>query len=431
MKKAKKMLALLVALAMIFTITQPITAYATTKNSQGFAGGSGTEDDPYLIVNKEQLNNVRNYLSSHFKLLFDIEFNYTDFAEGGDFYNEGAGFEPIGKKSDPFTGSFDGNYHTIKNLYINASSSSNNLYVGLFGYISGTIKNLGMIDIDFLGAASSSKSVYIGGITGGALKSTITNCYSTGRILGSAEGYGGVCAGGIVGNFDGGEPAQGEDPTSKSLIEKCYSFVNIKAPAGDSSGLGGIAGFCYSATISDCYTAGNLYSNTPTMTRIGGIVGGADNLDIKNCYNTGNIVSNQWGYKCGIAAGYGYRIQMLNCYYIDNVSKGISEGNDTAIKCTAEELAQQSTFVGFDFENVWKIDSDSDYAYPQLNTTPVIIPGDADGDEEVNSLDLLLVKKYLAQILTIGEINISAVDMDNNGIVNAKDLLLLKKNLQA
>ena len=137
MKNLKKMLALLISIAIIFTIVQPITTYAIT-DTQEFAGGSGVENDPYLIATKEQLNNVRNHLSAHFKLLFDIEFNNSDFAEGGAFYNEGAKFEPIGNFSDPFTGSFDGNYHTIKNLCINAYSSSDDLYAGVFGCISGS-----------------------------------------------------------------------------------------------------------------------------------------------------------------------------------------------------------------------------------------------------------------------------------------------------
>jgi len=56
-----------------------------------FAGGNGTEESPYMIADATQLNNVRNYLDSCFEVIADIEFTFADFAEGGAFYNGGAG----------------------------------------------------------------------------------------------------------------------------------------------------------------------------------------------------------------------------------------------------------------------------------------------------------------------------------------------------
>jgi len=93
----------------------------------------------------------------------------------GDLYNDpndatstgsNNGFSPIGNGSNKFTGSYDGDGHTISNLYIDRPSTN---YIGLFGYIySGAkIQNLGMVDVDVTGGN------YVGGLVG------FNNYYST------------------------------------------------------------------------------------------------------------------------------------------------------------------------------------------------------------------------------------------------------------
>ena len=89
---------------------------------QTYSGGSGTSGDPYQIATKADLK----YLSEnsgewgkYFKQKADINFDATDFQSGGDFYNSGSGFIPIGDGSTQFTGSYDGDGHTITGLFIN------------------------------------------------------------------------------------------------------------------------------------------------------------------------------------------------------------------------------------------------------------------------------------------------------------------------
>ena len=91
--KSRRFIAMLVAVMMVFA-TMPLTeitasAATSTGNTTEFAGGSGTVDDPYLILNKTNLNNVRNYPGSCFKLLCDITFSNDDFEADGAFYNNG------------------------------------------------------------------------------------------------------------------------------------------------------------------------------------------------------------------------------------------------------------------------------------------------------------------------------------------------------
>lgn len=191
--KGSQFIAMVLAVLMVFT-AMPLTAltvHATTAsgNTTEFAGGSGTADDPYLISTKEHLDNVRNYLTANFKMINDIEFADEDFAEGGAFYNNGSGWEPIRN----FSGIFDGNFYAISNLYINGDK-----YVGLFGVVSSTsaiIKNICLTDCSITGVTE------VGGICGRMAISTIyhmasskiINCYVSGNVVATDGSAGGIC----------------------------------------------------------------------------------------------------------------------------------------------------------------------------------------------------------------------------------------------
>lgn len=108
-----------------------------TTFAQFSGSGSGTESDPYLILNPIQLNQLRNYLNQngvYFKLMADI--NLSEFIE--EEYPS-VGWQPVGTSSAPFKGVLYGNGHTISGLWINRSSSDD---IGFFGKLSGTVNNL-------------------------------------------------------------------------------------------------------------------------------------------------------------------------------------------------------------------------------------------------------------------------------------------------
>ena len=111
MKRIKKGLAFFLA-TWIWMLALPVGTLSAMENTAEFLGGDGTEESPYLISNKTHLNNVRNHLDAHFLMVADIEFNEADFAQGGEFYNGGQGWEPIGMDSErSFSGLFDGGEH--------------------------------------------------------------------------------------------------------------------------------------------------------------------------------------------------------------------------------------------------------------------------------------------------------------------------------
>ena len=94
----------------------------------GFSGGSGTEQDPYVITNVTELQSMQNDLGAYYELGNDIDASDTQ------SWNGGEGFEPVG----PFTGSFDGRGYTIENFHIDRIDVR---YQGLFGFLDGAVVN--------------------------------------------------------------------------------------------------------------------------------------------------------------------------------------------------------------------------------------------------------------------------------------------------
>lgn len=160
--------------------------------AQEFAGGSGTEADPWQIETAEHLNNVRNYLGRDHNDKFFIQTANIDLTEatreGGEFWNEGEGWIPIGDSKNHFRGHYNGNSMEINGLYINRPEKR---YQGLFAYTyASTIKNLGVVNIDITADSR------IGGLAGTSwYGSAINSCYVSGSVTGN------YYIGGLVGNI--------------------------------------------------------------------------------------------------------------------------------------------------------------------------------------------------------------------------------------
>lgn len=330
----------------------------STENE--FAGGDGTEDNPYLISTMEHLDNVRKYPSAYFKLLKDISIISI------------SNWEPI----DLYSGNFDGNGHYIYGLRINVPEAENYSDFGLFGHVGDSvIKNLGVVDAEIsveVSGSNSDLSVSIGGIAGTINNTNIENCYFDGNITASASLIGendyataNVTAGGISGFVYG-----------SSVISECYNISNIKATANaessyDYSFVGGIAGNLSEGEIRNCYNTGNMYSDGYS----GGISGKTEGYEnnpmgkMINCYNIGEVSSTDY-YSGGISGAVYDSAE--NCYYLDNISKGTESGYGDMTCCTLEEMKQQETFEGFDFETVWTMEGEDKYLLPKLRRTHTI-----------------------------------------------------------
>lgn len=113
--------------------------------------GNGNQEDPYLILTCEGLQNIDNNLSANYELFLNLDCSDTR------NWNSGAGFEPLGTNTAPFTGYLNGKNKSITGLYIYRPSTEN---VGLFGYAQRNnlvVNDLTLVDanvtgLDFVGA---------------------------------------------------------------------------------------------------------------------------------------------------------------------------------------------------------------------------------------------------------------------------------------
>lgn len=326
----------------------------TQEFQSDFAGGSGTEDDPYLISTKYHLNNVRNYLSSNFKLVSNVEFTESDYIEGGDFYNSD-GWEPIGDDKNKFTGVFDGDGHSIIGLNITRAPRDR---VGMFGNNAGTIKNL-----HINGSISVNQAAYAGSIA--AYNSgTIIACSSEVDITLNAMLSYDAYAGGITAYNAG-------------TIEKCYNKGDVSGSTNRVSesdihvaGISGAGGV--NSSVRECYNLARIFASSSFRpgeyghyyghAYAGGIQ--ANSTDIKNCYNRGKVTANaaKESYAYAYAIG---STSVSMCYYLSGTGKGCNG----ATSLTDSEMRFSSNYKGFDFENIWIIwtmGGNEDYPYPLL-----------------------------------------------------------------
>jgi len=255
----KKNLTLVFMLIIVSTI-------GTSLMAQDYSGGSGTTGDPYQIANKTDLKYLSentNEWDNHYIQTANIVFVPEDFQTGGDFYNSGAGFIPIGNSLTRFTGTYNGDEHTIDNLFINRSSTDN---IGLFGKIkptttTTTVSNLGVINININGQNN------VGGLIGyNDAGSTVSNCYSTGEVVG------GQVVGGLMGD-------------NRATLGNCYSTASVSG----TKNCGGLVGYNRGATVSNCYSKGNVNRSSGSESNFAGFCGFNHTSTIENCYSTGSV----------------------------------------------------------------------------------------------------------------------------------------------
>ncbi len=295
-----------------FTATTPDTdnrgAYefetkAWTNAAEGFNGIGSTVNnmavgysDPVVIVGKPVANvsdlvGINNNIDSsgeHYVQVADIELG-DYLVDGGDGYNDGKGWVPIGCNNNRFTGSYHGNDYTISELFINRADEN---HLGLFGFTGPgvTLTNIALKNVDVTGRSR------IGGLVGYNYGGTISNSYTTGTVTGS--NYYESRAGGLVGWNNG-------TITNSHATGAVTGEYYVGGMAGQNNGIitnshaaGTIIGFTYvggmvgqnnGGTIANSYATGTVTGNNSTA---GGLVGWNDYGVITNSYATGTVTGN-------------------------------------------------------------------------------------------------------------------------------------------
>lgn len=308
----------LLALAALVWIAVPVSARAETDvwdgtTASGFAGGTGMENDPWLIENAEQLaylaqqvNKGKDYQRVHFRLVSDLDLS-------------GKEWTPIGTDGKIFWGGFDGGGHTITGMTITGDRD----YVGLFGECKNFTASSSYIKSVTVRGANISGHSFVGAIAGRG--ANISDCYSIENTICAFRCVGGVC-GSLIGNISG-----------------CYnsSSVSGNSIAGGIMGSASYEGNVGNGVVQYCYNIGAVTVRQQDSS-VGGITGAsADGYNISNCLNCGKITGN--GKKVGGIAGStdsNYMNFIGNCYYNSDLNNaGVGEGaNDKVIPLTTSQL---------------------------------------------------------------------------------------------
>lgn len=313
-----------------------------------FDGGKGTPENPYLISTAEQLDKLRNFSTSYFKMTRDIDLNVTP-------YNSGAGWMPIGDDSVQFRGGLDGNGYAIRGLKINNTAA---IPTGLFGRTQGAkIRNLQLTEVDITTTAPRT-----GGLAGYFFGGQVENISVQGRITSTTDKVGGL-AGILIadamhietnvvlkGNYDVGGIA-GMLEVGK-IIESSSSRGSVEATYVNAGGIVGNA--ITDSIIRNSYSL----SEVKASNNAGGIAGKAWGL-VEKCYSAGALLGD--ASKGGIAGG-GTGSTITDCYY-DSAATGVTNIAGGEPK-TPEDMKIQGTYVNWDFTNVWVITEGT--GYPEL-----------------------------------------------------------------
>ena len=240
---------------------------------------------------RDMVNAGRTFENRKVSLKNSINLNensvYSFDYENGTFSYTGA--EPenwvvIGNETNRFKGTFDGEYNTISNLYLDSNQYQ---YAGMFGINEGIIKNLILKNVYINNTYSVQDATYTGGVSG--------NCIGTIQNIGVEEGFikgynsvssshtlwyssrvGGI-SGSLVGNI--------KDSYNKSIVCGQTLYQNCKSVY-----VGGIVGIsAISSSIVNTYNCGKVYSNS-YLVFSGGIVGNMASGSIAASYSYGEIV---------------------------------------------------------------------------------------------------------------------------------------------
>ena len=320
----KKVLSLLLTLCLAMTFV-PMAAFAA--EAPLFGGGTGTQQDPWLITSQADLIALAEFLNSGNAETFDTEaagigncYGYY-FRQTADIDLTGVTWEPIGYSGGGyyFAGNYDGDGHTISNATSTGKNDANGFATaGIFGWVVfGSVENLHVKNANFVATGHNEYS-YVGGIAGVCYGSSIKNCSVVDSSLESRRDNNNNCAGSIVGYSTGGtfEKCAAENNQVKTM---CYGggFVG---EVDDTYGVG-------NSTFTNCYVAKcTVISETDDSQGTsfsGGFAGEMTDstLTLQNCYvyqTALSIAGNAVPQGTGVFAGNlwdGCTIVDTNCYF--------------------------------------------------------------------------------------------------------------------
>ena len=243
---------------------------------------------------------------------------------------------PIGADyNNAYTGIFDGNGKTITGLTVTTSDQ----YAGLFGYLSGTVKDVTLKEvkiesnndmsavggvagwsygnIEYCSVSGSvSGTTFAGGVVGSQWGGSITGCNSSATVKGV------IFAGGIAGETNSGASLTG-----------CYATgdVTVENDGTNNSHAGGVVGYNGGGTLTACYATGSVTGSGSGTIYVGGVTGSNNLGTLTACYHAKRNISGPDGTTGGVV-GRNFKGLMpyggiiTACYWGDNgQTQGIGE----------------------------------------------------------------------------------------------------------
>ena len=298
-----------------------------------FAGGSGTETDPFLISNGAELaklaidvDNSTTYEGKYFKLISNIDLS-------------GKKWNPIGGKAETtteiptsFCGNFDGAGFKVSGMTVDDYK----MYSGLFGAIfpssgSSVIKNLSVVDCAV--NITTGNDICFGTLVALAFNARIENVYTSGSVIievTTTEAFASV--GGITGT------------SINTIYNNCYNESNVAA-MGYLVCVGGISAQSSAATYNNCGNLGGVSmsisgehsENSTFILYAGGILGSSNEVtEIENCINKGSVNVYSSGYSCLVGIGgmlggaLDDTLNISGCINIGDIAYEVSAGDGDA-----------------------------------------------------------------------------------------------------
>ena len=325
----------------ITTLAQ-LDAVRHDRNGDGVptAAGASTYRAAFPDAFPEADSQLRCVLEcSGYELMADLDFDTDDDGDvdsDDTYWNNGAGWIPIGRSGSDFLTTFEGNGHTVRNLLIDRPSTN---YVGLFGYTDwkSDIRNVGLIQVDVEGRT------YVGSLVGNNL-GTITACYATGQVSGSTN------IGGLVGS-------------NYSSVRSSYAAARVSGR----SAVGGLVGRNLGTIIDASYATGEVSGRSS----VGGLVGYEDGNTIRASYATGRVSGET--YVGGLVGGLGS--STITASYWDTTTSGQTTGEHGTGQTTAQLQAPTgNTGIYADWD-------DDQWDFGEADEYPVLaVDFDGDGD---------------------------------------------------
>ena len=355
------------------------------QSTYKFAGGSGTETDPYLVATADQLNAIRQGLDKHYKLIADIDLsgwgNWTPIggtpAYGG---HRGDSANKAQHGADYFTGTIDGDGHVISGMQIVINEEKPYMFekgnTRFYGFIAAmssdkdtpTVRNLGIvnykIDVNYndLTGTTGGNYFFFGAIAGQSLTAHIENCWTSGgtmRFNTNKSDNLQIKVGGLIGE------------AHKVDITRCANASDIMMTccnvSGNSFTAGGIIGQGIQADITECFNSGDItlpkfYDDATTdsyfywadscvggiageIVAVHGVVGYTEESYFTDCYNSGNL-SAQSADNIIVYVGTGAKVYVKNAYGVGTISYNTSD-NTCSPEVIKLSLSKSTSFTNY------------------------------------------------------------------------------------